>query len=169
MIAEYDILLRLIKERRSVRRFKPTPVEKEKIDLLIEAARWAPSAGDAQPWEFILIYNSDMRESLKTVMTGVMGNMKEGPVLICMCTNKTKKTVWSCLDMGCALENILLTAHSLGLGTCAIGGFEERFIAELLDLPDHIEPCLFITVGYPEKKVPPPSRRTRNELIVKEV
>ena len=169
MNGDFEILMKCIKQRRSVRRFRTVPVEKEKIELLIEAARWAPSAGNAQPWEFLIIYDDSMRNSLKTVMTGVMGNMKEGPVLICMCINKKKRTAWTGFDMGCALENILLAAYSLGLGTCAIGGFDERFIGELLDLPDHIEPCLFITVGYPEQKVPPPSRRATHDLIRKEI
>jgi len=57
----------------------------------------------------------------------------------------------------------------LGLGACAIGGFDELMTGELLDLPDHLEPCLFVTLGYPEKYVSVPSRRDIIELIVKEV
>jgi len=135
--------------------------------MLLEAARWAPSAGNAQPWEFMVISDDEQIQYLKTVMTGVMGNMKLGPVLICMCVNRDKKSAWTGYDMGCALQNILLTAHSLGLGACAIGGFDEQFIWSLLGLPQNLSPCLFVTVGYPEKEVPAPPRRKLEEVILK--
>lgn len=169
MTTDYEVLMKIIKGRRSVRRFKAEAVEREKIRMLIEAARWAPSAGNAQPWEFVIISNRNIIDKLKTIMTGVMGNIKEGPVLICICVNKKIKTSWTGFDIGCALQNILLCAYALGLGACAIGGFDELMTGELLDLPDHLEPCLFVTLGYPEKDVSVLSRKDITELIVKEV
>ena len=161
--------LKIVKERRSIRRFKQNPVEREKVDLLLEAARWAPSGGNAQPWEIVVITDGQTIRALKTVMTGVMGNMKEGPLLMLLCFDKNRETAWTGYDMGCALQNILLCAHSLGLGACAIGGFDEEMIAGLLDLPEHVTPCLFVTLGYPEKSVEPPKRRTIDEIVLKEV
>ena len=169
MSTEYDALMKIIKERRSIRRFKPDKIPKENIKMLIEAARWAPSGGNSQPWEFLIITDKEMIHTLKTVMTGVMANIQEGPLLICLCTNKNRKTTWTGYDIGCALQNILLSAHSMGLGACAIGGFDENFIGKLLDLPDNLEPCLFIIVGFPDKDAKAPPRRGVDELIVKEV
>jgi nitroreductase len=110
-----------------------------------------------------------MIHTLKTVMTGVMANIQEGPLLICLCTNKNKKTVWTGYDIGCALQNMLLSAHSMGLGACAIGGFDEVFIGQLLSLSEDLEPCLFIIVGFPAKEAPVPPRRGVDELIIREV
>ena len=169
MAVDYDTLMRILKERRSIRRFKPDPVEKAKIDMLIEAARWAPSAGNAQPWEFVVITDRETIQELKTVMTGVMGNMKEGPLLILLCIDKNRETAWTGYDIGCALQNILLCAHSLGLGACAIGGFDEEMIAQLLELPENFTPCLFVTAGYPEKRVEAPKRRSIDDIVLKEV
>jgi nitroreductase len=169
MSAEFDSLMKIIKERRSIRRFKQDTIPMETIRMLIEAARWAPSSGNSQPWEFVIITDKEMIHNLKTVMTGVMGNIKEGPLLICICTNRKQKTTWTGYDIGCALQNILLSAHSMNLGACAIGGFDELFIGQLLDLREDLEPCVFITVGYPEKDVATPPRKNINDLIVKEV
>ncbi len=169
MAVDHDIFMRIIKERRSIRRFKPDPVEGAKIDMLLEAARWAPSAGNAQPWEFVVITDKWTIQGLKTVMTGVMGNMKEGPLLILLCTDKNRETAWTGYDTGCSLQNILLCAHSLGLGACAIGGFDEEMIAGLLELPENFTPCLFITAGYPEKSVEAPERRSLDDIVLKEV
>jgi len=166
---DYDSFLELIKARRSIRQFKTDPIPDEYVDMIIEAARWAPSGANTQPWEFVIISNRNIIDKLKTIMTGVMGNLKEGPVLICICVNKKIKTSWTGFDIGCALQNILLCAYALGLGACAIGGFDELMTGELLDLPDHLEPCLFVTLGYPEKDVSVPSRKDITELIVKEV
>lgn len=169
MSVDYDAVMRAIKNRRSIRRFNQATVERKKIEMLLEAARWAPSAGNAQPWEFVIITDGDTIQRLKTVMTGIMGNIKEGPVLLLICINKKKETVWTRYDIGCALQNILLCAHCTGLGACAIGGFDESMIGRLLDLPEHLEPSLFITVGYPERDVPAPSRRAIDELVAREV
>ena len=169
MASQINEFMKIVKERRSIRRFTPVPVERSKIDLMLEAARWAPSAGNAQPWEFVVITDSETIHTLKTVMTGVMGNMKEGSLLILICTDKNRKTAWTGYDIGCALQNILLCAHSLGLGACAIGGFDEEMIAGLLDLPDNFTPCLFVTAGYQEGNVDTPTRRTIEDIVLREV
>jgi len=160
-------LMDLIKTRRSVRRFTAQPVEKEKLDLILEAARWAPSAGNSQPWELVVITRATTIRSLKVVMPGVMGNMKEGPVLIGLCLNAHRRSAWSSFDLGCALQNILLCAHALGLGACAIGGFEADFLQRTLDLPAELDLCLLVTLGYAAGEVAVPSRRALDDLIVK--
>ena len=161
------VLMDIIKKRRSVRRFTTQPVEKEKLDLLLEAARWAPSAGNSQPWQFVVITRARTIRTLRMLMPGVMGNIKEGPVLLGICLDTRRKGEWSSYDLGCALQNILLCAHALGLGACAIGGFEAGQVKDLLELPEESDLCLVVTLGYPAGEVKAPSRRALDDLIVK--
>jgi len=159
-------LMEVIRERRSVRRYKKEAVSMEKLMLLVEAARWAPSAGNSQPWEFLLINDEDVVDALKIVSPGWLF---EAPALILMCINKKRETDWSYFDAGAAMENMLLLAHSLGLGCCPIGSFLVQTIMELLELPEHLKPVLLITVGYPDEQLPATTRLSLEELVFKRV
>jgi nitroreductase len=161
------VLMEIIKNRRSVRRFSTQPVAREDLDLILEAARWAPSAGNSQPWEFVVITQPHTIRTLKMVMPGVMGNMKEGPVLLGICLNTRFRSEWSSFDLGCALQNMLLCVHALGLGACAIGGFDRDFVKDMLELPEESELCLLVTLGHPAGEVKTTPRRALDDLIVK--
>jgi len=163
---EFESLMEAIRERRSVRRYKKEAVSMEKLMLLVEAARWAPSAGNSQPWEFLLINDEDVVGVLKIVSPGWLF---EAPALILMCINKKRETDWSYFDAGAAMENMLLLAHSLGLGCCPIGSFLVQTIMELLELPEHLKPVLLITVGYPDEQPSATTRLSLEELVFKRV
>lgn len=134
--------------------------------LLVEAARWAPSAGNSQPWEFLLINDEDAVDTLRTVSPGWLF---EAPALIVMCINRKRETDWSYFDVGAAMENMLLLAHSLGLGCCPIGSFLLQTIMEFLELPEHLKPVLLITVGYPDEEPSATTRLSLEELVFKRV
>jgi len=155
-----------ITQRRSVRRYKEKPFPMEELTSLVEAARWAPSAGNSQPWEFLLINDKEMVRALKSVSPGWL---KQAPALIVMCINEKRKTNWSLMDVGAAMQNILLYAHSKEYGCCPIGSFVVETVKELLELPQHLEPVLFITVGYSDEKPQPTKRLTSDELVFKRV
>lgn len=161
-----EYLMEAIKKRRSLRRYKKEPLPMKELALLVEAARWAPSAGNSQPWEFLLINDEDMVRALKSVSPGWL---KHAPALIVMCVNKNRKTNWSFMDVGAAMQNILLYAHSKGYGCCPIGSFVVETVIELLELPPHLEPVLFITVGYPDEEPPVTKRLSTDELVFKKV
>ena len=161
---DFEQLLETIKGRRSVRIYKKDSVPMDKLKLLVEAARWAPSAGNSQPWEFVLVNDEAMVDALKSVSPGWL---EEAPALIVMCINSRRETDWSYVDLGAAMQNILLCAPSLGLGCCPIGSFVVEAVSELLDLPKHVKPVLFITVGYPDENPPPTARLSSEELILK--
>jgi len=163
---DFESLMEAIRERRSVRRYKKESVSMEKLMLLVEAARWAPSAGNSQPWEFLLINDEDVVGTLGTVSPGWLF---EAPALILMCINKKRETDWSYFDAGAAMENMLLLAQSLGLGCCPIGSFLVQTIMELLELPEHLKPVLLITVGYPDEQPPATTRLSLEELVFKRV
>ena len=155
-----------IMQRRSVRRYKEKPFPMEELTLLVEAARWAPSAGNSQPWEFVLINDEKTVRALKSVSPGWL---KPAPALIVMCINKKRKTDWSLIDVGAAMQNILLYAHSRDYGCCPIGSFVVDTVKELLELPQHLEPVLFITVGISDEKPPATKRLPSVELVFKRV
>jgi len=162
----FEPLLETIKGRRSVRMYKKDSVPTDKLALLAEAARWAPSAGNSQPWEFVLVNDEIMVDALKSISPGWL---EEAPAIIVMCINKHRETNWSYMDLGAAMQNILLCAPSLGLGCCPMGSFVVEAVNELLELPQHLKPVLFITVGYPDENPPPTPRLSLEELVFKRV
>lgn len=163
----YRETMEIIKGRRSIRRFSRQPVEPDKIERLLEAARWAPSSGNRQPWQFVVITRAQTIATLKMILPGVMGNMTAGPVLLGICLDTLRRSEWSEIDLGCALQNLLLCAHSLGLGACAIGGFDRALVRELLQLPDESDLCMLVTLGYPSALASAPPRRELADLLIK--
>ncbi len=159
-------LLKIIMERRSIRKFTSQKVPIQEIHELLEAARWAPSGGNAQPLRYIIITGIDAIEAIKMISPGLFG---EPPAMIVVCFNKDKILPTSqvhYIDLGTALQNILLMAHSKGLGCCPIASFDAEAVAELLSLPNNIKPVLLLVLGYPDAHPSPPSRLPLNELIV---
>ena len=106
-----QLLMEAITQRRSIRKYRNERFPMEELIALVEAARWAPSAGNSQPWEFLLVNDEDMVSGLKAVSPGWL---KPAPALIVMCINKNRETDWSYIDVGAAMQNILLYAHSRG-------------------------------------------------------
>jgi nitroreductase len=161
-----ESLIEAIKGRRSVRRYKKEPFQMEILASFVEAARWAPSAGNSQPWEFLLINDERMVRALKSVSPGWL---RDAPALIVMCINKERETNWSYVDVGAAMQNMLLYAHSMGYGCCPIGSFVIDAVKGLLELSPELEPVLLMTVGYPDEEPPTTTRLSLDELIFKRV
>jgi nitroreductase len=161
----YEELIAVIKKRRSVRKYLKKDVSDDLIEKILEAARFAPSAGNYQPWEFIVVKNEDVKKNL--VAAAFNQNwMLEVPVFIVACTNvrlagavygERGSRLYGIQGVSAAIENMLLAAESLGLATCWIGAFSEVVVARMLDCPEYVRPCAIITLGYPaeEPKVPP--------------
>ena len=148
-----------IYKRRSVRSFKDTEVDEVIIKALLEDAMAAPSACNKQPWEFYVIQNKEIQNELKKK---IMFCNYNSPLMIVVCGN-TKKALtkkendyWT-QDASAAIENILLSALSFGLGTCWCGlhpiNMRSNKVKKALDLPDNIIPLGLIHIGYPEKEI----------------
>lgn len=168
----------LLQERRSVRNYHDRAVEKEKIAAILEAARLAPSACNAQPWRFAVVADAALR---KAVIADGLGGMivpnawaKSAPVIIVACSErkvfthllaeKVQGVQYHLIDMGIALEHIALKAAEQGLGTCYIGWFNGKAIHRLLGLsPSWKVECL-MTLGYPAE-TPGPTPRLPVEKI----
>jgi nitroreductase len=161
-----NTFLALARSRRSVRRYRPEPVPEELLEELLEAARWAPSAVNTQPWEFIVITDPALKQEVgkRARYFGVgWPHIHEAPALIAVCGKRL--TAFSRDDCIFAGANLMLAAADRGLGTCWIGGFDESVMKQLLAIPDSYLLPGFCTVGYPEGETPAPPRRELHEMI----
>ena len=166
-----------IKKRRSIRAFKNIDVSDEIVEKLIDAARWAPSAGNIQPWEFIVVRNLDAKRRLAEAALN-QTFIEEAPVVIVVCADYQRSargygsrgaTLYCIQDTAAAIQNIHLAAIALGLGTCWIGAFREEPVKKLLGIPDGVRPVAIIPVGYPAEQPAPRPRRPLNEIIHREM
>ena len=162
-------VLEAIKGRRSIRAFKNQDVPAETVEKLIDAAQWAPSAGNIQPWEFIIVRKPEIKRKLVEAALG-QTFIEEAPVVIVVCANEEHssqgygergKTLYCIQDTAAAIQNIHLTAYAFGLGTCWIGAFREEETREILKIPHGIRPVAIIPVGYPAEA---PTARTRKPI-----
>jgi nitroreductase len=148
-------VLEAIKTRRSIRRYKDKPVEDEKIVQCLDAARWAPSAMNSQPWEFIVVKDPDVRRRLADIHR-YGRHMAQSPVVIVILARPMSR-YWHG-DAAVATQNLMLVAHSLGLGTCWMGVIDTEFeepIKKLLGVPEDLRVLCTVSLGYPDES---PSR-----------
>jgi len=152
----------LIKIRQSVRSYTNKPVEKEKLDICLEAARLAPSASNSQPWKYIVIDDKELKKkiALATFDKVIKFNKfaLQAPVIIVVVLEKPKlvtqmgieikKREWPLIDIGITTEHFCLQAAELGLGTCMVGWLKKKKIQELLNIPSKKTIGLLITLGY---------------------
>ncbi len=166
-------VLEAIKERRSIRTFKNEDISAETVEKLIEAARWAPSAGNVQPWEFIIVRKPEIKRKLAEAALN-QSFIEEAPVVIVVCADEIRssqgygvrgKTLYCIQDTAAAIQNIHLAAYAFGLGTCWVGAFREERAREILKIPNGVRPVAIIPVGYPAEHPKPRSRRPLNEIV----
>ena len=139
-----------IEKRKSIRNYEPKPVPKETVQKLLEAARIAPSAGNIQPWHFIVVTNAEKRRELSK---GAFAKfLNDAPVVIVGCGDTKASPDWYAVDTSLALENIVLAATGEGLGTCFVGSFKEENIKAALRIPENLSVIALLAVGYPVDK-----------------
>ena len=160
-------ILNLVKKRRHIHYFDPEPVSIEEIRTLLEAARWAPSAGNLQPWEIIVI-NSDKDRNTLVDALRMKEFMRSAPLILVFCADLNRSSerygdrgtyLYAIQDTAAAIQNVLLTATALGLGSGWVGAFDEEVIAGLFRLPANVRPMALIMIGKSEENPTPPSRR----------
>jgi nitroreductase len=166
-------LMKAIKGRRSIRKFKKQDIAEKTIAQLIEAASYAPSAGNIQPWEFVVVRNPALKKKLSEAALN-QAQVEEAPVVVVVCANEKRssmgyggrgRTLYCLQDTAAATQNILLTAHSLGLGTCWVGSFNEDEAKESLRAPEGMRPVVMIPVGYPDVTPRQRNRRLLSEIV----
>lgn len=171
--------LDLVKTRQSVRKYLDKPVEREKIERCLEAARLAPSANNSQSWNFIVIDDPKLKEAVarKTFDSVISFNRfsLQAPVLILIISERPsffnriggaiKDKQFSLIDIGITTENLCLQAAEEELGTCILGWFNEKGVKKLLNIPQQKRVELIITMGYPASNEIRPKKRKEMDQI----
>ena len=160
------MVMSVIRKRRSIRKFKPNPIEPEKVDMLVEAALLAPSCRGLQPWEFVVVTDKGLLEKLSRAKPHGSAFLENAPLAVVVCADPDKSDVWI-EDCSIAAIFVQLTAESLGLGSCWIqirermhddASSSEGYIAELLRIPKTFKVEAVIAIGYPAETKPPHKR-----------
>jgi len=165
--------LEVIKDRRSIRKFEDKIVEDKLIEQIILNGIWAPSAGNIQSWEVVIVQNKEQRSKI-----GKSAYMRDfvskAQFILVVCANMHRSAevygergsdLYCIQDAAAATQNMLLTAHYLGLGACWIGSFDENLVIDVLNIPEGVKPVTLIPIGYPDEEPYPPTRRSIDEVI----
>lgn len=169
-------VLEAIKKRRSIRVFEPTKkITDEQVEKLLEAARWAPSAGNLQSRFFYVVTNQKTKEMLAKAAQN-QDFVTQAPLAIVVCADleasesrygKRGRKLYAIQDAAIAAQNIWLAATDLGLGACWVGAFDEKEVARILNIPQNLQPLAILPVGYPAESPEPPWRKPMKEISQK--
>lgn len=165
-------VIEAIRTRRSIRAYKDQPVEPEKLQQVLEAARLAPSANNRQGWKFIVVQDPAIRQALVTACH----NQKfvgQAPVVIAACSTDPQRVMASgqpaaAVDLAIAVDHMTLAAVELGLGTCWIGAFDAPAVAKLLGVPSDAVVVHILPLGYPSSSPPAHKAKPPSEVICHE-
>jgi len=160
--------LECIKKRRSIRKFLDKPVEWDKVGKILDAGRYAPSSGNLQDWYFIVVDDKEKRKKLAEASSRQYW-MADAPIHIVVCNivhyakmyyGLRGERLYSIQNCAAAVENMLLAATALGLGSCWVGAFDENKVCEILQIPDRARPQAIVVIGYAAEQPPEPSRKS---------
>ena len=161
-------ILDAMKNRRSIRSYKDTPVEDEKIESILEAARLSPSAKNAQDWKFVVVEDLRTREEI-TEATG-QRFVGEAPVIIVACGTNPGELM-KCgqprytVDLSIATSYMILEAYEQGLGTCWLGSFDEERVKEILGIPEGVRVVAMTPLGYSDESPEAKPRKQIEEIV----
>ena len=182
-------VLEAIRNRRSIRQYKNTPVDDATVKTVLEAAHWAPSWGNTQCWRFIVVRNPETRAAMADTMMKIKFDyeqvenaaakaIKQAPILIVFCAETGKAGIspegtpvtdkgdyWFMFDVALAMQNLTLAAHSLGLGTVIIGGFDAVKAAEILGVPADFRVVTMTPLGFPDSTGQVSPRKELSKVI----
>jgi nitroreductase len=185
-------ILEAIKNRRSIRHYRSDPVPETSLQTVLEAAHWAPSWGNTQCWRFIVVRESETRSKIADTVAKVKIDnewlenaaaiaIRQAPILIVICAEMgragfrsdntpvtDKGDYWYLFDIALAMENLVLAAHSLGLGTVIIGGFDASSVGKILDVPPDYNVVTMTPLGIPDHMGQVSPRKNLAEVTYKE-
>jgi len=162
-----------IRTRRSVRKYKNQEVEWDLIGEILQSALDAPSSGNMQNWKFIVVKDLEKRKKIAKACLD-QDWMQNAPVHIIVCAEPEKAkrfygirgerlyTIQNCAN---AMTNMLITAHSIGLGACWVGAFEEDMLKRTLEIPDYVRPQAIITVGHAAEQPQKPNKYRLYDMV----
>ncbi len=160
----------LIKRRYSVRSYKPNPVEDEKLDEILNAARLAPTAANRQPFQLVVVRTEGREAELRRIYDREW--FTQAPLVVCACGVPADGWVrgydeknYTYVDVAIVMDHLILAATSLGLGTCWIAAFDPQAVREVLGLPSGVEPIVLTPLGYPDDRPGPKERKALSDLV----
>ena len=166
----------VLQGRRSIRSYLSKPVEWWKIAEILDAARFAPSAGNLQNWSFIVIENQEKKKDVAEASLKQYWMVESTLIVVCSRMDLINQyygtrgeMLYSIQDCASAIQNMLLRAFDLGLGSCWIGAFDEDMVKRSLKIPAEIRVQAILTIGYSDEKVEMPSRHNLQELCYFEI
>lgn len=165
-------LVEAIKARRSIRKFHSKDVEDNLIKEIIELGNLAPSAGNLQPRDFVIVRKQDTKEKLANAALD-QRFIADAPVVVVVCANMERTAHYGrrgielyCIqDSAAAIENMLLAVVDFGLSCCWVGAFDENAVFKILGLPEDVRPVALLPIGYSDVVKGPASRMDIEELI----
>ena len=164
-------VIEAIRARRSIRRFKSEPLPEEHLKKILEAAHQAPSAGNKQPWRFIVVQDPDTKDRLGKIARNQTWISNAGVIIVALAMDKNSPQVyekWAERDVMIAVEHMVLSAWSLGYGTCWIGAFTEEEVKDLLDIPKEMTVINLLPIGVPDVSPEKKSRKPFEEIFHEE-
>ena len=174
-----DNFLELVKTRQSDRAYTNKPVEQDKLNRILEAARLAPSACNAQPWKLVVVTDAEKRAKIADAATSKMLSMnhftKQAPVQIVVIEENANFTSsvggWAQgkhyphIDLGIVASHICLAATDEGLGSCIIGWNNEKKVRDILEIPKNKRPLLVILLGYSAQSLREKKRKNTDQIV----
>jgi nitroreductase len=165
-------ILDVVRNRRSVRKYRPDAMSPDEIAALKMAVIWAPSAGNLHSRRFFFVTGADPRVRLARAAPG-SEFIGQAPLVIVGCEDRHVVrdylgrgfSLYAVQDVAAAVENVLLVAHALGLGACWVGMFNEAEVHSILGLPQHLRPVALVPVGRPAEAPDPPERPAPEEIV----
>ena len=181
-------VLEAIYNRRSIRHYKPDPINDDAIQTVLEAARWAPSWSNTQCWRFVVVRDSHIKAELADSLLNIIKKpdgiaynpasnaVVQAPIVIVTCAElhksgfkeegvpETDKGDWFMFDVALATQNLVLAAHALGLGTVIVGAFDAIKVAEILEVPEGFRVVAMTPLGLPAREGKKPPRKELSEI-----
>jgi len=149
----------VIKKRRAIRKYKKKEVSDEKLQKLYEAIKLAPSGNNRQPYKFLFVKDTEKRKEIVSKACH-QDFLYDAPILMIACCEKGKN-----FDTAIAVENMVLAATNEGLATCYIGWFERDVVSKILNIPDGMEPCILVPIGYGDETPEEKDKKSIEELV----
>jgi nitroreductase len=156
-----------IRTRRSTRKYRPDPIPDEKLEMIFEAARVAPSAANRQPWRFIVVQDAERKKALAEA-ANKQTFLSDAAAIVAAMSDPEVSSKWHEKDTMIALEHMALAATALGYGTCWIGAFDEDAVKRLLKIPMKIRVVALLPIGIPNETSAPRPRKELSEIFFKE-
>ncbi len=169
------MVMQIFKDRRSIRKFEDTPVEEEKLQEVLEAARLAPSWANRQCWSFIVVKDPTRRQAVSEILehNPAQKAVLQAPVLIVACADPAESGEllgkgYYLVDIGIAMQQLCLEAWNQGLGTVWVGMFDEEKLRPVLGVPDAIRIVALTPLGYPAKWPDDRGRKPLDDIVHRE-